>query len=126
MTRSFRIIGGLLAWLAGGCVLPWVPPTGAGTDSTVQASGSGPGANDVRSAPAAGPYFVDRVEGVVSYFLPADRRGSDSVWVAIPGDESWFGAAGLYDYDPVAGWTRSADGDVASADDVQQVNDPAP
>lgn len=112
LMRGRAGIIGVLLLSVGGCPLVSDAPGG-------QASGLARG-------PAAGSYFVDLLDGVPSYFAPAEIRGGSSRWIAIDGEASWYAGPGLYEYRPGSGWTPLNDPGVRSADDIAQVNDPPP
>jgi hypothetical protein len=77
--------------------------------------------------PAAGTYWVDSVEGQLSYYDPGGERGVGGEWrPIIYASDAWYAEPGVHEYTLESGWQPVSGADFASLDEFLQTYDPAP
>jgi len=73
-----------------------------------------------------GTYYVDRVDGALSYLELAGVRGGENRWVALAGSGAWYDGPGVYRLSGGSAWSRDENAREVTLDDWLQVYDPPP
>lgn len=82
--------------------------------------------DDVEPGAEPGTYYVEQVEGKLYYYELAEVRGAENRWIELSEEGEWYVGPGVYRLREDHTWSRDADAEGLTLDEIIQLHDAPP